>query len=258
MKYIFFLAVSALLAALSYFIFAYQSEPIKIGILHSLTGSLAISEKPMVDAELLAIEEINAVGGIRKRKIVPVIVDGKSDEAIFAQEAERLITQEKVTAIIGCWTSACRKAVKPIIEKHDSLLIYPVSYEGIEQSPHILYSGLTQNQQIIPAALWSFYNLGKKFFLVGSEEIYSHAIHAIATQALSAVGGKVVGEAYIALASNDVTPLIQAIQTADPDVIINSIQGETNLAFFKALRAQGITPEKKPVMSVGSVSEVEF
>ena len=209
--------------------------PIRIGILHSLTGSLALSEKPIIDAELMAIEEINAKGGILKRKIKPIIVDGKSDEQIFAQEAKRLIKDEKVSAIIGCWTSASRKAVKTVVEKYNNLLIYPVSYEGIEDSPNILYVGANQNQQIIPAVLWSYYNLGKRFFFVGSDYIYSRVASDIIKDAIASVGGEFLGEEFILLGSTDVDHMVDAIRAKQPDVIINTIQGESNLAFFNTL-----------------------
>lgn len=246
-----------LLGSLSFFSVKVIKAPIKIGILHSLTGSQAFSEKTLVDAELMAIDEINRKG-LLGRSLVAVIADGESDEKIFAQEAERLIKEEKVSAIIGCWTSASRKAVKEIVERDENLLIYPVSYEGLEDSPHIFYVGANQNQQIVPSVVWSFYNLGKRFFLVGSDYIFSHAANAIVKSTLNAMQGEVVGEEYILLGSTNVAQMIQKIKEAKPDIILNTIQGESNLAFFKELRAQELTPEKFPVMSVSSVSETEF
>jgi urea transport system substrate-binding protein len=129
---------------------------------------MAISEKSVVDATLLAIEEVNAAGGLLGRKIEPVVVDGKSDWPTFAREAERLITEEKVVVVFGCWTSASRKTVKPVFEKHGHLLFYPVQYEGLESSPNIVYTGAAPNQQILPALKWSLDNLGRRVFLVGS------------------------------------------------------------------------------------------
>lgn len=258
-KCIMIIAFIALISTgIFWYFFTTHLLPIKIGIIHSQTGSLALSEKQMIDAELLALEEINAQGGVLKRKIIPIIVDGQSDENIFAQEAERLITEEKVVAIIGGWTSASRKAMKAVVEKHNNLLIYPVSYEGIEDSSNVLYTGSTQNQQIIPSVLWSVQNLGKRFFLIGSEEIFSHLAHEIVKNTLAQVGGQVVGEEYILLQKSDVHLLIEKIKKANPDVIINTIEGENNVLFFKEFRAQGFTPEKLPVMSIGSVGETEF
>ncbi len=252
-----FFASVVLLAAACAFYF-YTKQPIKIGILHSITGSQSMSEKPLIDAEIMAIDEINQQGGIIGRKIIPIIKDGKSDEKIFAAQAESLIKDEKVDAIIGCWTSASRKAVKAVVEKYDNLLIYPVSYEGIEDSSHILYTGATQNQQITVCALWSFYNLGKKFFLVGSDYIFSRTANQIIKNVVACVNAEIVGEDYILLGAADVTGMVAKILAANPDIIINTIQGESNVAFFKELRERGITSEKIPVMSISSVTEVEF
>lgn len=148
-----------------------EATPIKVGILHSLTGTMAISEKSVVDVLLLEIEAINQKGGILGRKIVPIVADGKSDWPTFASEAERLIRKEKVSVVFGCWTSASRKIVKPIFEKYNHLLFYPVLYEGLEDSPNIIYTGAAPNQQIIPTVKWSIDNLGKRIFLVGSDYI---------------------------------------------------------------------------------------
>ncbi|PJF27073.1 MAG: urea ABC transporter substrate-binding protein, partial [Phototrophicales bacterium] len=157
---------AALVSALNY------REPIRVGILHSLSGTMAISERAVVDATLLAIEEINAAGGVLGRQIEPLIVDGQSDWDVFAAEAERLITQEGVSVIFGCWTSACRRTVVPVFERYDHLLIYPVQYEGLEQSPNVIYTGSAPNQQIIPAVTWTLRNLGQRVFLVGSDYIF--------------------------------------------------------------------------------------
>lgn len=246
------------LGSIVYFTFRKIKTPIKVGILHSLTGSQAFSEKPMVDAELMAIDEINKADGLLNHSLEPIIADGKSDERIFAQEAERLIKEEKVSVIIGCWTSASRKAVKDVVEKHDNLLVYPVSYEGLEDSPNIFYVGANQNQQIVPSVVWSYFNLGKKFFLAGSDYIYSRVANKIVNATLDTLQGEMVGEEYVLLGSSDVQQMVQKIKATQPNVILNTIQGESNLAFFKELRAQGLTPEKFPVMSISSVSETEF
>jgi urea transport system substrate-binding protein len=159
----------ALVAATAALVLArtHTAAPIRVGVLHSLTGTMALSESRVVDATLLAIDEINRKGGVLGRPIQPLVVDGRSSETRFALEAERLITQEKVCTVFGCWTSASRKTVKPLFEKHNHLLIYPIQYEGLEQSPNIIYTGAAPNQQIIPAVTWCFTNLGKRFFLVG-------------------------------------------------------------------------------------------
>ena len=226
---------------------------IKVGILHSLSGDLAISERPVADATMLAIKEINDAGGILGRQIEPIIVDGKSNENIFAQEAERLIIQEKVALISGCWTSPTRIMVKKVVEKYNSLLLYPVQFEGLEQSNNIVYTSTTPNQQIIPGVIWCMQNLGKKFFLVGSDPL----IHEIIKDVIYAHDGEIVGTEYLAFDNKDVDPIIEKIIAAKPQVILNNIEGDTNILFFTQLRKKGITPEKIPTMSF-SISEPEL
>jgi urea transport system substrate-binding protein len=231
--------------------------PIKVGILHSLSGTMAISERSVVDATLLAIEEINRQEGLLDRKIKPIIADGHSDWPTFAREAERLISEERVCVVFGCWTSASRRTVKPIFEKHGHLLFYPVQYEGLEKTPNIVYTGAAPNQQIIPAVKWCFDHLGKKFFLVGSDYVFPRTANAIIKDQLGAIRGKIVGEQYIPLGSNDVDGVVQKIIQNQPDVILNTINGDTNIAFFRELRAAGITPTKIPTMSF-SIAEQEL
>ena len=235
-----------------------QADPIKVGVLHSETGTMAISERSVRDATLLAIEEINANGGLLGRQIEPIVVDGKSDWPTFAEEAERLITEEKVSVVFGCWTSASRKTVKPIFEKHDHLLFYPVQYEGLEQSPNIVYTGATPNQQLLPAVEWCFDELqATNFFLVGSDYVFPRTANAIMRAQIEAVGGEVAGEGYILLGSKDVRAIVDKVVTAKPDVILNTINGDTNVDFFQTLRERGITPSKIPTMSF-SIAEDEL
>lgn len=233
------------------------SATIKVGVLHSLTGTMAISEKSVRDATLMAIEEINDKGGVLGRKVTPVVVDGKSDWPTFAQEAENLITREKVSVVFGCWTSASRRMVKPVFEKHNHLLFYPVQYEGLEQSPNIVYTGAAPNQQIIPAVKWAFDKGWKKPFLVASDYVFPRAANEIIKAQVAALRGKVVGEEYILLGSSDVKSAVAHIVASRPDVIFNTINGDTNVAFFNALRAAGITPDKIPTISF-SIAEDEL
>ena len=230
------------------------AQPIKVGILHSLTGTMAISEKSVVDAELMAIDEINAKGGVLGRQIQPIVVDGKSNWPHFAKMAEQLITQDKVSAIFGCWTSASRRTVKPIFEKYGHLLFYPVQYEGLEQSPNIVYIGAAPNQQIIPAVKWLIDNVGKKFFLVGSDYVFPRTANEIIKDQIKSLGGEVVGEDYLLLGSKDVDPVIKKISATKPTVILNTINGDTNVAFFRALKAANLAI---PVMSF-SIAEDEL
>lgn len=222
---------------------------IRVGILHSFTGTMGLNEKPVAEAALLAIAEINEDGGLLGRQIEPVVVDAKSDPGTFGREAERLITRDHVATIFGCWTSASRKSVKAVVEEHDHLLFYPLQYEGLEQSPNIVYTGAAPNQQIIPAVKWSFDNLGHRFFLVGSDYVFPRTANTILKDQLGALGGEIAGEEYLLLGSRDVEHVVSEIQRTRPDVIVNTINGDTNSVFFTALRAAKIMPAAIPTIS---------
>ncbi|TWU26615.1 Aliphatic amidase expression-regulating protein [Novipirellula galeiformis] len=233
-------------------------RPIRVGILHSQTGTMAISESPVRDATLMAIEEINASGGILGRPIEVVSADGQSKEAIFASQAEWLIVDEQVSVVFGCWTSASRKAVRPIFERHQHLLFYPVQYEGLEQSPNIVYTGTTPNQQILPAVKWCFDNLGaRSFFLVGSDYVFPRTVNTILRTQISALQGEVVGEEYMLLDSEQADAIVAKIVATKPDFILNTLNGHSNHAFFSSLRAAGIAASDIPTMSF-SIAEVEL
>ncbi len=168
--------------------------PIRVGILHSLTGTMADAESPVVDATLLAVEELNAAGGVLGRPVEAMVVDGRSDAATFAREAERLIDDEHVVTVFGCWTSSARRTIVPLFEARDHLLVYPVQYEGIEQSPAVIYTGAAPNQQILPAVEWAYTSLGKRrFFLVGSDYVFPHAANAIVRDTLAGLAGRAGG-----------------------------------------------------------------
>lgn len=231
--------------------------PIRVGLLHSFTGTMKDSESAVADAETLAVEELNAAGGLLGRRIEIVRADGRSDESVFAREAESLIVDEKVSVLFGCWTSASRKAVKRVVEAHHHLLFYPLQYEGMESSPYIVYTGAAPNQQIVPAVKWSMDRLGKRVFLVGSDYIFPRMANVIIKDIVSALRGEVVGEEYLLLGTDDVGPVVETIKKARPDVILNTINGSTNVAFFTALRAAGITPTAIPTMSF-SIAEQEL
>ncbi|QDU61838.1 Aliphatic amidase expression-regulating protein [Planctomycetes bacterium Pan216] len=234
-----------------------EQAPIKVGILHSKTGTMAISEASMIDAEVMALEEINRQGGILGRPIEWSIKDGESDWPTYAERAEELITEDGVCTIFGCWTSASRKTVKPVVEKHDHLLIYPMAYEGLEQSKNIVYTGAAPNQQITPAVRWSFDNLGKTFFLVGSDYIWPHSVNEIAKDQIKAIGGEVVGEEYLLLGSTNVDAIVRKIRDTKPAVVLSTVVGDSNLAFYTKLRAAGVDPKTSPVVSM-SIAEDEL
>ncbi|MCP5007195.1 MAG: ABC transporter substrate-binding protein [Planctomycetes bacterium] len=230
---------------------------IKVGVLHSLTGTMAISERAVVDATLFAINELNKHGGLLGRRVKPILADGKSDPKIFAFEAERLIIEENVSAVFGCWTSASRKAVKPLFERHGHLLFYPVQHEGLESSPNIVYLGATPSQQIIPAVRWCLENIGKRVFLAGSDYIFTCIANIIIRDYVIASGGEIVGEDHILLGSTDVDQTVEKILNTKPDIIMKTINGDTNISFFSKLRKAGITSGNIPTMSF-SISESEL
>jgi urea transport system substrate-binding protein len=231
---------------------------IKVGILHSLSGTMAISEKSVVDAEKLAIKEINAAGGVLGKQIEAITEDGASNWDTFREKATKLIDQDQVTVVFGCWTSASRKNVKPVFESKNHLLWYPVQYEGQECSKNIFYTGAAPNQQIEPSVDWLLKNKGKEFFLVGSDYVFPRTANTIIKAQLEALGGKAVGEDYLPLGNTEVTPIITKIKQKLPNggVIYNTLNGDSNVAFFKQLKGAGLTPEKYPSMSV-SIAEEE-
>lgn len=233
-------------------------DTIKVGILHSLSGTMAISETTVVEAEKLAIKEINAMGGVNGKQIEAIVEDGASDWDVFKEKAEKLIDQDGVAVVFGCWTSASRKAVKDVFESKDHILFYPLQYEGQECSKNIFYTGAAPNQQIEPAVDWLLENKGTDFFLVGSDYVFPRTANTIIKAQLDAKGGTTVGEDYLPLGNTEVTPIIAKIQAALPDggVIFNSLNGDSNVAFFKQIADAGLTPDKYPVMSV-SIAEEE-
>ncbi|WP_394184342.1 urea ABC transporter substrate-binding protein [Metabacillus halosaccharovorans] len=234
-----------------------ESDTVQVGILHSLSGTMAISEVSLRDAELMAIEEINAAGGVLGKQIEPIVEDGASDWPTFAEKARKLLQQDKVATIFGGWTSASRKAMLPVVEQNNGLLWYPVQYEGMEQSPNIFYTGATTNQQIVPAIDWMLENQGKNIFLVGSDYVFPRTANKIVNAQLKAKGGTVVAEEYTPLGHTDYNTIISKIKAEKPDAIFNTLNGDSNVAFFKQLKDAGITPEDIPVMSV-SVAEEEI
>ena len=234
-----------------------EDNPIKVGVLHSLSGTMAISETSVVDATILAIDEINERGGLLGRKVVPVVVDGQSDWPTFALEAERLIVEEEVSVIFGGWTSASRKTMKPVFEEYNHLLFYPVQYEGLEQSPNIVYTGAAPNQQVLPAIDWAFENLGTKFFLVGSDYVFPRSANAIMKERINELGGEILGEEYRILGDRNFVEIVDKIAKTKPDVILNTINGDSNLGFFNELRKKGIDPETIPTISF-SIAEDEI
>jgi urea transport system substrate-binding protein len=231
--------------------------PVRVGILHSLSGTMAISEASLKDAELMAIAEINEAGGVLGRTIEPVIEDGASDPQTFALKARLLIEQDKVVTIFGGWTSACRKAVLPVLEEFNALLWYPVEYEGLECSPQIFYTGICPNQQVGPAVDWLIEHKGRTFYLVGSDYVFPRTANKIMKAQLKRKDGTIVGEEYVPLGTTEFGDVIKRIKQARPDIVFNTLNGDSNLAFYQQYKDAGISAEEMPIMAT-SIAEEEL
>ena len=234
-----------------------SGDTIPVGILHSLSSFMAISEVSVKDAELLAIEEINAKGGVLGKKLKPVVEDGASDWPTFAEKAQKLISTDKVAVTFGGWTSASRKAMLPVFEKNKALLWYPVQYEGLETSPYIFYSGATTNQQIIPGMDYLKAQGKTKIFLVGSDYVFPRTANKEIKAYAAANGITIVGEEYTPLGHTEYSTVVNKLKDAKPDAVFNTLNGDSNVAFFKQFKAAGLTAQGMPVMSV-SVAEEEI
>ena len=245
---------AAMLAPLT----ASAQNTVKLGLLHSLSGTIAIAEASLVDAEKMAVEEINASGGVLGKKIELVIEDGASDNPTFAEKARKLIERDKVAAIIGCYTSASRKAVLPVLNQAKGLLYYPTYYEGQEEDKHVIYGSQEATQSVIAAVDWLAREKGKSFFLVGSDYIYPRTCNKIAKPTIVKAGGKVLGEEYAPLGHTEFSSIINKIKAAKPDCIYSTVVGGSNVAFYKQLRAAGLDGTKQVLLStVVSENEIE-
>ncbi|MFH1871683.1 MAG: urea ABC transporter substrate-binding protein [Pseudomonadota bacterium] len=236
---------------------SFAAEPIKLGLLHSLTGTIAIAEAALVEAEKMAIDEINAAGGVLGRMIDPVVADGASDWPTFAEKTKQLLQRDKVAAIVGCYTSASRKAVLPVLKQSKGLLYYPTYYEGQEEDKHVIYTSQEATQSVISAIEWMAKQQGKTFFLVGSDYIYPRTCNKIAKPTVARLGGKVVGEEYAPLGHTEFSSIINKIKAAKPDWIYSTVVGGSNVAFYKQLKAAGLDGGKQKLLST-VVSENEI
>ena len=244
-----------------------ENQTVTVGILHSLSGTMAISESTLVDTEIMAIDEINAAGGIevdgKKYKIDYIVEDGASDWPTFAEKSKKLLNQDGVPVVFGGWTSASRKVMLPVFESADSLLFYPIQYEGQECSNNIFYTGAVPNQQSEPATKFMFEKSparGKPFFLVGSDYIFPRTSNAITKEQVKTLGGEVVGEDYLPLGNTEVSPIIAKIKKSLPEggVIINTLNGDQNVAFFKQIQYAGLTPENGYYVMSYSIAEEDI
>ena len=229
---------------------------IKVGFLNSLSGTMAISEKTVNDSLNLAAEEINAAGGVLGKKLQVVTEDGASEPTKFAEKAQKLITADCTAAVFGGWTSASRKAMLPVFERNNSLLFYPVQYEGLEASKNIFYTGATTNQQIIPALDYLREQGKKSIYLVGSDYVFPRTANKIIKAYAKQYGMEIKGEEYAPLGHTDFSTIVGKVRSADADAVFNTLNGDSNVAFFKEYRNAGLTAEAMPVMSV-SIAEEE-
>jgi len=237
---------------------AVTDTTVTVGQLHSATGTMAISETGSIQAEQLAIDQINAAGGVLGRQIKVIKEDGASDWPTFAEKAKKLLVNDKVASVMGCWTSASRKAVLPVFEKENGMLYYPTFYEGLEQSKNVIYTGQEATQQIIAGIDWIVKEKkAKTFYLIGSDYIWPRTSNKIARKHIeNVIKGTVVGEEYYALGHTQFGSLINKIKLKKPDVIYAIVVGGSNVSFYKQLKAAGITSDKQTLLTI-SVTEDE-
>jgi urea transport system substrate-binding protein len=234
-------------------------QPIRVGLLHSQTGTMAISETSLRDVELFAFEQINASGGLLGRQIEVWGPDPKSRTDLYPKRARELIDWG-ATALFGCWTSSSRKAVLPVIEERDRLLFYPVQYEGNESSAHVVYGGMVPNQQVLPAIDWLASPAGgslKKIFLLGSDYVFPRTANFVAKKYMATKGMRPAGEMYLPLGHRDFGPAVNLIQASGADCVLSTINGDSNIGLFNSLTEARIDPTKLPVIST-SIAEDEL
>jgi urea transport system substrate-binding protein len=244
---------------------AKETGPIKIGILHSLSGTMAISETSLKDVALMTIEEINKAGGVLGRKLEPVVVDPASDWPLFAEKAKELIQGQGVAVTFGCWTSVSRKSVLPVFESLNGLLFYPVQYEGEESSYNVFYTGAAPNQQAIPAVEYLMSKEGggaKRFFLLGTDYVYPQTTNKILKYFLKSKGipDSDVKEQYTPFGHSDYQTIVAEIKKfaqGAPTAVVSTINGDSNVPFYKELGNQGLKATDIPVVAF-SVGEEEL
>ncbi|WP_067841058.1 urea ABC transporter substrate-binding protein [Nocardia lijiangensis] len=229
---------------------------IKVGSLHSLSGTMAISEVTVANSTKLAVDQINAAGGVLGKKIELVLEDGASDPKTFAEKAEKLISSDCVAAVFGGWTSSSRKAMKPKFENLNSLLYYPVQYEGLEDSKNIFYTGATTNQQIVPALDYLKQKGITSLYLVGSDYVFPQTANREIKAYAAANGIEIKGEDYTPLGSTDFSTIVNKVRNAKAGAVFNTLNGDSNVAFFREYTNAGLKAAEMPVVSV-SIAEEE-
>ncbi|MBV9191981.1 MAG: transporter substrate-binding protein, partial [Betaproteobacteria bacterium] len=242
-----------------------QQKTVKVGVLHSLSGTMAISETVLKDTVLMTIDEINAAGGVMGMKIEPVVVDPASNWPLFAEKARQLITQDKVAVVFGCWTSVSRKSVLPVFEELNSLLFYPVQYEGEEISRNVFYTGAAPNQQAIPAVEYLMSKEGgeaKRWVLLGTDYVYPRTTNKILRAFLKSKGvaESDIMEEYTPFGHSDYQTIIANIKkfaAGGKTAVVSTINGDSNVPFYKELGNQGLKATDVPVVAF-SVGEEEL
>jgi urea ABC transporter urea binding protein len=229
---------------------------VRVGIIHSLTGTMAIGETSLIDAELMAIAEINAASGVLGKTIQPIIEDGASDLYTYARKVKKLIVEDQIVTAFGGWSSSSRKAMMPIFEKYNSLLWYPLQYEALECSPNIFYSGCCPNQQIMPAVAWIMQHQGNRLYLLGSDYVFPRSYNKIITAELQHRGGTVVGVEYVPMGTTEFGATIESIKQAKPDAVFSTLNGDCNLAFYEQYAQAGIKAEDIPIVAFSAAEEV--
>ncbi len=240
----------------------WAAETVKVGVLHSLSGTMAISETSLKDVLLFTFDEINKSGGVMGKMIEPVVVDPASNWPLFAEKAKQLLEEDKVSVVFGCWTSVSRKSVLPVFEKDNGLLFYPVQYEGEELSKNIFYTAEAVNQQAVPAVDYMLAEGKKKFYLLGSDYVYPRTTNKILKQYLKSKGipDSDIEEIYTPFGHTDYQTIVAAVKkfaAGGKACIISTLNGDTNVPFFKEFANAGLTSENCPVVSF-SISEDEF
>ncbi|MBP5858415.1 transporter substrate-binding domain-containing protein [Marivibrio halodurans] len=237
---------------------ARAADELEVGVLFSLTGGLSIVEKSLADATLMAIEEINAEGGVMGKMIKPVVEDGASDPKTYNEKASKLVIQDRVPSVFGSYTSASRKAVLPVFEKRRNLYFYPTYYEGFECSKNVVYTGAVPNQQLSNFIPWIVENLGKKkFFIVGSNYIYPREMAKVSKILIEQAGAEWVADEYLELGHSEWGAMVKKIKDSGCDVVLSNVVGDSVVAFYREFKNQGLTHDTLPICATVT-SEIEI
>jgi urea transport system substrate-binding protein len=237
---------------------AQAADTINVGVLFSLTGGLSIIEKSLSDATLMAISEINASGGVLGKQIKPIVEDGASDPKTFNEKASKLVIEDRVPTVFGCYTSASRKAVLPVFERRHNMLFYPTYYEGSECSKNVVYTGAVPNQQLSNFIPWIMKTLGKKtFFIVGSNYIYPREMAKVCKILIQQGGGKWIADEYLELGDSEWGSMVNKIKNSGCDVVLSNVVGDSVVAFYREYKNQGLTHDKLPICATVT-SEIEI